>query len=433
MCKGVIEMTRILALAAFPWVTGIAMLPAAAPTPAPAADRPRLTVGQDADADFTGATDAAIRQALAELKARGGGTLLIQPGTYILHQAVELRDMHDVTVVGAPGAVLKAAPGRLVRLAEPAARGTTRIVLEDASSFPPGARIEVRSPGRTDVSPAGTKHTVPYIMARVARREGNALVLAAPLRYAAPAGVEVSNVFNGIVVSAPATDITLYGLTIDMARDKWPKAPLNHTFHCAVFARGPYSYSEGPIGPPVERLRIVRCTIRNAHQRGVAFYSVRHSGVYDCEIVNTGAEGIDFDHFSYYCDAVGNRLGDVRNIELNDASWCLVANNRIEASDAGIVVWQWCTLPDLNVGNLILGNSILRPRADGISCRLGADDNTISGNTVIGAGGSGILVQGRDNRIMGNTVRDCKGPALQIAADRNTLGTNQVDQTESKP
>ncbi|NOY82270.1 MAG: hypothetical protein GXP31_14825 [Kiritimatiellaeota bacterium] len=394
--------------------------------------RLRLTVGRT-DGDFKGDTGAGIRRALAELKSRGGGTLLIKPGTYILHQAIELSDVHDITIIGAPGTLLKAAPGRVVRLAEAAVRGATRIVVEDASSFRPAARIEIRSPGRTDVSPNGAKHTVPYIMARVARREGNALVLSAPLGYAAPAGAEVSNVFNGFVISAPATDITICGVTIDMARGEWPKAPLNHTFHCAVFARGPYSYSKGPTGPAVERLRLVRCTIRNAHQRGVAFYSVRHSGVYDCEIENTGAEGIDFDHFSYYCEAVGNRLRNVRNLELNDASWCLVANNRIEGAVAGIVVWQWCTLPDLNVGNLILGNSIIGPRADGISCRIGADGNMISGNTVRGAGGAGILVQGRDNRIMGNTVRDCKGPALQIASDRNTVGENHVSGDGSTP
>ncbi len=396
------------------------------------AEHPRLTVGQT-DGDFKGVTGAVIRRALAKLKSRGGGTLLLRPGTYILHQAIELSGVHDIAIIGGPGVILKAAPSRLVPLAKAAERGARRIVVRDGSSFRRGARIEIRSPGRTVVSPAGVRYTVPYIMARVKRCEGNTLELTAPLPYAAPAGVEVSSVYNGLVISAPASDITIYGITIDMNRSQWPKPPLNHTYHCAVFAHGRYSYSKGPTGPAVERLRLVRCTIRNAHQRGVAFYSVRHSGVYDCRIENTGAEGIDFDHFTYYCEAVNNRLRNVHNLELNDASWCLAANNRIEAAAAGIVVWQWCKLPALNVGNLILGNAVIDPRGDGISCGTGADGNMISGNLIRGAGGTGILVQGRNNRVFGNTVRGGNGPALRIAADRNTLGENRVVKDGGKP
>jgi len=395
-------------------------------------DRAQVTVAQDGDGDLNGNTGSVIRKALARLAVRGGGTLVIRPGTYTLRRALDLTKVHDITIVGTPETILKAAPGRLVRTTSAVSPGDIRLPVEDSGVFQPGARIEIRSPGRTDVSPAGVRHTVPYSMAVVDRVEDRALLLTKPLRYPASAGVEVLSVYNGIVVSAPAIDITLHTLTIDMARDDWPKAPLNHTYHCAVFARGAYSYSKGPTGPPVERLRIVNCTLRNAHQRGVAFYSVVHSGVYGCRIVDTGAEGIDFDHFSYYCEAVGNRLANVANIELNDASWCLVSGNRLENSIAGIVVWQWCQLPELNVGNLIIDNQIRNSRGDGIACRNGADRNLISGNTVDEARAIGIRIDGRGNVVAGNTIMNGRGPALKTQEEsENTVLFNRItDRTQ---
>lgn len=241
-------------------------------------------------------------------------------------------------------------------------------------------------------------------MGQVGGIDGTVLNLSKPLKYAVPKGVKVVVVFNGIVVRGKAKNLNIQNITLDMNRDAWPVEPLNHTYHCAILAQGPYTYEKGPNGPPVEGLRITGCTIKNAHQRGVAFYSVAHSGVYDCHIENTGAEGIDFDHFAYHCEAVGNTLVDCHNLELNDASDCLVAHNRIVRPGVGVVVWQWCKLPGLNERNLILNNEIIDSKGDGISLRTSADLNVVRGNIVSNSAHIGILVEGKRNIISGNTV-----------------------------
>jgi len=199
---------------------------------------------------------------------------------------------------------------------------------------------------------------------------------------------------------------------------------MNHTYHCAVKVSGPYSYERGPTGPAVEHFRIANCTIKNAHHRGVAFYSVCHSGVYDTRIENTAAEGIDFDHFCYHCEAVGNDLRNCRNIELNDASYCLITRNKMTRCSAGIVVWQWCKQGGLNVHNMIVGNHIVESRSDGIRCQTGADHNMISRNTVKNARGTGIVVAGVQNTIVGNAVEGSGAHGILVTGSGNTVLRN---------
>jgi parallel beta-helix repeat protein len=226
-------------------------------------------------------------------------------------------------------------------------------------------------------------------------------------------------VFNGIVVKDEVKNILIQNVVIDMNRAAWPVVPKNHTFHCAIIAQGNYSYETGPTAPPVEGLRIVGCKIKNTHHRGVGFYSVIHSGVYECQIENTAAEGIDFDHFSYHCEAVGNTLADCHNIELNDASHCLVARNQITRPAVGIVVWQYCKLPGLNERNLILNNEIIDSKSDGISLRQGSSQNTVQGNVVKNSAKTGILVEGENNLIVRNIVSGSKNEEVMVGGKGN--------------
>jgi len=374
-----------------------------------------IRVRQDAEGDMQGDSDEVLQKALDRLQKEGGGTLRIGPGVWRLHRGLSVRNVRGLRIIGEPGAILKAAsqPGAHTRT--PAEKGARSLEVDNPAFFKAGMAVELHTPGRAVTAPSGKTFRQPFIMARVQRIDGARLVLDRPLPVQAPAGVIVLGVFNGITIHSPAEDVLVANLTIDMNRDAWPVAPKNHTYHCCIFASGPYSYNKGPTGPAVERLRIIGCELRNAHHRGVAFYSVRHSGVYDCTIENTSAEGIDLDHFCTHCEAVNNTLRHVRNIELNDASYCLVSGNLIDSPSVGIVIWQWCKLPDLNVGNLACDNRIHRSGGHGIYLQRGADRNLILGNRIKAAEGLGVLVEGRNNILIENLTEGCKRGDLRVA------------------
>ncbi len=390
---------------------------------APAA--PHIVVAQDGSGDVNGATGAAIQQAVDRAHAQGGGVVLIRPGTYTLRRELDLSGKRNITLLGSAGAILKAAKQLIGTTAQDAPAGQAFIALTEPLAFVPNVMLEIRHPGRTTITPSGKKYTQPFVMARVARVEGRTVHLTSPLRFPVAKGKKVIAVFNGIVVRGKAARITIENLTIDMNRSQWPLRPLNHTYHCALIAGGPYSYEKGPTGPPVEGLRIVRCRIRNAHQRGIAFYSVVHSGVYRCQLEHTGAEGIDFDHFAYHCEAVGNPLDGRHNTELNDASDCLIADNRITRCHMGIVVWQWCKLPGLNERNLIIGNRITASRSDGIRLQAGADLNHVVGNVVRDVRGAGIRIEGARNVVTDNDVADTGEHGIRLAGKGNVALRNR--------
>jgi len=388
-------------------------------------ERAVVVVAQDGSGDYNGNTEQPIQSAVDAARDRGGGIVRLRPGTYTLRRGLDLAGRNGVRIAGAAGVLLKLDKQHIGVVTSDLAKGVQAIPLDNASGFLPGARIEIRSTGRTNISPSGKKHVIPYVMAAVDRIEGNVLHLREPLKYAVPKASKLSMVFNAINVRGTTVDLTLSGLVIDLNRDAWPLPPLNHTYHCGVFAGGPYSYEKGPTGPPIERFRILSCTIKNAHHRGIAWYSVCHSTVYGCTVGNTHAEGIDLDHFCSDSEVVNNRLTNCRNIELNDASYCLVANNTMADCGAGIVIWQWCKLPDLNVRNIIVGNTIRRAKGIGINCRTDADDNTIHDNVIIGSKGAGIRVEGRGNDVTNNTIRDTGGSSIQITGNGNTVHGNR--------
>lgn len=386
---------------------------------------PILVVAQDGSGDFSGRTEQSIQSAVDAARDHGGGTVVLRPGTYTLRQGLDLAGRNGVHLQGGEGVILKMAPQRIATVASDVPVGARTIPLETAIEFVRGSRIEIRATGRTNISPSGKKHIIPYVMTAVNRMEGNMLHVQAPLKYAIPKASKLSMVFNAVSVRGTTVDLTLSGLTIDLNRDEWPLPPLNHTYHCGVFAGGPYSYEKGPTGPPIERFRIFDCTIGNAHHRGIAWYSVCHSTVVGCTIENTDAEGIDLDHFCYYSEVVGNDVRNCRNIELNDASYCLVAENRIGNCGAGIVIWQWCKLPDLNVRNMIIGNTIHGAKGVGIHCRADADRNTIRGNTIIGSKGAGIRLEGAENSVVANTIEASGGNAIEIPGTGNAVRGNR--------
>lgn len=353
---------------------------------------------------------AALNAALDQLRNTAGGDVLLEAGEYTLEAGVRLDQLSKVRILGRGDVVLRAAPGLTTTTAAAGAKDQAFLEVTDAAGITPGTMLEIHCAGRTSTTPAGKSHTQPFIGVSVTAVSGTRLELDRALIAAVPAGTRLLRVYNGFEGHRDIRDVLIQNLTVDMNRPQWPVRPLNHTRHCAFFLSGPYSYDKGPVGPAVEGLRIVGCTIRGAHHRGVAIYHGTHCGVYSCTISDTGAEGIDFDHFCTHCEAVGNTLENCGNIELNDASYCLVANNTVRRCARGVVIWQWCRLPGLNTGNLILGNTFEQCRGAAVTCDKGADTNVIRGNRVFGGGCPAISLKGTGNVLDGNVIADVPEP-----------------------
>lgn len=356
----------------------------------------------------------ALRAALDTLRQQKGGTLVLNPGTYGLGGQLNLDGLVNVRIVGREEVVLQLLPERHTRTSKAAQEGDAELWVQQPDVFAPGLPIEIQGAVKEALSPEGKPHQIPYLNNTVKEVLPDRIVLAKPLTGAIPADAPViypMNIFDG---GRGIANLTIQNLTLDLNRDAWPVRPLNHTRHCGIFLHGPYSYEKGLTGPPLTGVRVLDCTIRNAHHRGIAFYAVQHSGIHHCRIENTGAEGIDFDHFVTYCQAVGNTLVNCQNIELNDASDCLVEANELRACRTGIVVWQWCQLPDLNQRNLILRNTFVDCPPPAIALKAGADQNTVLGNTGHFAKGPALLVEGKDNGIGENPFQVDEGPVERI-------------------
>ncbi len=362
----------------------------------------------------------------AAIKA-GGGRIILEPGTYELRRGLALQNAKNIALIGRPGATLKFAPQVCATAAADAPKGQDFVEADSAEGLAEGMRLEIQAQGLLDTTPSGAKYQRPFFDATVVAVEGNRIRMRRPLEYAVPKGTRMVHVYSAIVLGGGTANVTIEGLTIDLNRDQWPVKPLSHSSHCAVLGQGPYDYYKGVTGPPVESVVIRQCVIRNCHHRGIAWYSVIKSSVFGCRIENTGAEGIDFDHFAFHCVARDN---DIRNchvgVELNDASDCLVENNRIEDCEKGIILWRWCRMDDLNLRNVFRGNRIVNTKTTAISCEAATSKSIVSGNTIAGCGAVGIHIAGDDNTVTGNTLSACGKEAVKVTGLRNTVKENEV-------
>lgn len=184
-------------------------------------------------------------------------------------------------------------------------------------------------------------------------------------------------------------------------------AVAGHAQLCAVFAQGPYDYVKGPTGPPLLRVVVRDCTIRNCFGRGVAFYGVTNGVVERCTIEDTLDEAVDLDHFAVGCIVQHNAVTRCCvGVEMNDASECAVLRNRFEACGIGINLWRWCKQPDLNTRNVILENVFLGTKGNALQLAAGTAMNIVSRNQIRGSGGKAIVFAGDDYEMSGNEVFD---------------------------
>jgi hypothetical protein len=357
----------------------------------------------------------ALKTALATLRQEKGGDLILTAGVYPIGAQLSLDGLTDVRIVGQGEVTLRLMPERWTRTTQAAKEGETELFLQQPDVFAPGLAIELQGTSRESLTPDGRPHRIPYINNTVQEVLPDRIVLAKPLTTDIAADAPILHPMNLFDGRRDIRNVTIQGLVLDLNRAAWPVAPLNHSCHSGIFLHGPYSYEKGPVGPPLEGIRIIGCTVRNAHHRGIAFYCVCDSTVYGCLLEDTGAEGVDFDHFVSRCAAVNNVLVNCQNIEINDASDCLVADNLLRDCRGGIVVWQWCQLPGLNERNLILGNRFENCPPPLVALRKGADGNTVLGNAGNVRKGPALAVDGIGNLVGENSFQAEQEPVIRLA------------------
>jgi len=390
-----------------------------------------VTVAQSGEADVLGRSHAEIVKAIQDVLKAGGGTVRIKEGTYLIGETIRLGpEVKDVVIEGVGEAILKLAPQiRTVTTADLKA-GDAVLKVQDASRFRPGMQIEIQAPGRISKFKG---HQVKSFCMVVKSVSADGIEFTKPTKYAAPAGTNVVYLLNLFHIDR-AKRVTFRRLVLDGGIAEGDIRPINHVKHCAIFGHGPYSYTEGPTGPPAEDIRVEECAIRNFFHRGIAFYSVLRAEVVKCRIENTQSEAIDFDHFCTHCVASENAIANAPiGVELNDASYCRIERNEIRDCNIGVNIWQWCKLDDLNVENTILQNRIANARSYGIRCAKRADRNRIEQNTVAGSKSFGIVLEGKANVARQNKVTGAMKSPFYVTGESNEVSENVCEDTGAKP
>ncbi|MCK5804187.1 MAG: metallophosphoesterase [Lentisphaeria bacterium] len=341
--------------------------------------RRRLVVAQDDTGDFQGNTEQPILSALHSL-GKDGGTVFIKAGTYMVRQTISLSQRQNLRIEGEPGTILQLPPP--TRVAATAPKGATRLQIEDGTPFLAGTTVRI-DPPKTLESGHGEKG----FDATVADVTGNLLQLATPLTQETPVGSTIGYANNIFTMTHSGKNILLQGLILDGGRGpNTPRAP-GHVKRCAILVHGRFSYSKGPVAPPIEDFRVINCRIRNCYGRAVAMYCVARGLVEGCQIENIADEAIDLDHFCTHCEVRGNEVRKAHTgVTINDGSYCTVAHNRISECGVGITVWWWrnCPQQDIDIGNHIIGNVIHAPGRNAISLGKRCFWNEVRNNLVSG-------------------------------------------------
>ena len=363
-----------------------------------------ITVAQDGSGDFNGKDEKPILAAIEKVRAAGGGTIRISSGTYVCGRSIALKDAKKITFQGEPGAMLKLPPLQFAETSADAVVGGSELRVRVQQGLTPGLRLRIMAPGAIDSFSGKAK---PTFFIGLEKIDGDRLLLAKPLEFPVPAGTRIINedAPNLFEFRGACEGIVIEQLAIDGGRTSTDPAVSGHAQLCGIFASGAYNYTDGPTGPPVSRLIVRDCTIRNCFGRGVALYAVRNAMVERCTIEDTVDEAIDLDHFAVGCIVSQNAVARCHvGVELNDANECTVLRNRFEACDIGVNLWRWCKLPDLNTRNVIMENAFVGTKGNALQLAAGTATNIVSHNHIRGSGGKSIALNGDDYEISGNDV-----------------------------
>ncbi len=220
-----------------------------------------ITVGP-AEADVVGSDNRAIQIAIDALWARGGGTVHVLPGTYIMKDAAHLRP--GVSLVGGgPDTVLKRTPGFVVPMKIDADYGQLKVTPVDLSGFEVGMGIAL-----ADKNASGGWAVS---IATITEIKNGSLYLNAHLvkDYSADNDGQL-RVLSSVVSAIDVEDIRIASLRIDGSGDENPFID---------GCRGGGIYLQR-----VKRCCISECVVKNFNGDGVSFQTTQDITVENCEL-----------------------------------------------------------------------------------------------------------------------------------------------------
>jgi hypothetical protein len=300
----------------------------------------RVTVGPEG-ADFCGTNDLAIQGAIEYVATRGGGTVEVGPGTYLLHNSVRLRS-HVRLLGSGPETLLQKTPSVTVPLTEDTDWYDNRVTVSDASAFRVGGGVLLDGKCPHSGVPQVTIHTILAI-------EGNTLILKAQAR----GGDHPAHVGNFWLGHEP-TASTLYS----MVTGNWVEDV--EVAHLRV---------DGNRG---------QCAYLNGNYAGAVYFQ-DSAGVrlHDLQVGNIDGDGLSFQvahdvtiERSLFHDATqGIHAG-------SGAQRPIIRENRIERITSHGLVWCWGVRHGVAEGNAIedCGSAISIGHRD--------TDNVMRGNAI---------------------------------------------------
>lgn len=368
-----------------------------------------------------------IQRRIDEAIKAGGGEIVIGAGVHTIEHGLKVKDARHLRIIAAAAGktTLRLGPLAFAEASAAASPGEAEIKTARSQNLAAGMRLKIEADGEPD---AFTHKPRPYQLALIKTVEPARLVLDAPLKFPVPAGTHLrhEDAPNLIEIRGASDDVRIEGLILEGGRTADAPPVRGHAQLCGIFASGAYSYEKGPTGPRVKGLRVTQCTIRNFFGRGVALYSVEGSAIEDCTISDTNDEAIDLDHFTVETTVRRNEVERSHvGVELNDASDCAVEGNTFRHCQTGLNLWRWCKQPGLNERNRISGNTFTDTAGNALQIATGTAENTLTGNTIAGAGKSGIVLSGSKQTVTGNRISGTKLKPIAVAEGEHTLQDNE--------
>jgi hypothetical protein len=228
-----------------------------------------ITVGGDSS-DVRGLTSAAIQTAVDALRASGGGTVKIRPGSYTVTAPVRL--FSNVSLIGSgPSTILKKCGGARTRLTDDADYGELHVTVEDPSGFSPGMGVQIFDADQNDGWAVST-----VVISKI---EGNVLFLDDYLvrDYRADRGGTVSNACS-VISAVDAENVTVAGLTVDGNRKE--NDPLNGCRGGGVYLH------------KVKRALVENVTVRQFDRDGISWQITENVTVRNCDVSGCANAGL---------------------------------------------------------------------------------------------------------------------------------------------